>query len=409
MRMLALTLGTNPLPCVVAWRALIADGQVPDRVVLFSGVGKEGTASDPAEAFRRYAKAADGPAIEVVRLGDPWDAGATYQKVHDSLEASIRLRQDVHLHYTGGTKQMAVQAHRAAVALGITKEKLSYLDPRTFRLRYDSGTSFPEQGDLRAKVFVRIPELLQLHNLTPLRPDKTRFARTALYLLQHLGDDRSLETYTEWVRKLKPPKGNQASVERQWPRTLPELAQLLADDAREEGIQIDAGQPLNWDHISRNGHRLSRAEQRELHTWLDGKWLESAAVQSLEPAIKALREDKIASFGMISNSRWSAGGTPMELDVLLINGYQLTGVSCTRSLDRADGGTVKHHAFEVRYRTQQLGGDEARAVLIAPRDASQQVEQDLRVFYGTRPHLRVFPIEDLLDKAKVRDLLMDWS
>ncbi|MGC8651581.1 MAG: DUF1887 domain-containing protein, partial [Minisyncoccia bacterium] len=50
-----------------------------------------------------------------------------------------------------------------------------------------------------------------------------------------------------------------------------------------------------------------------------------------------------------------------ELDIFLINGYQLIGISLTTSTRQ---GECKLKGFEVIHRVKQIGGDESKAILI---------------------------------------------
>ena len=50
-----------------------------------------------------------------------------------------------------------------------------------------------------------------------------------------------------------------------------------------------------------------------------------------------------------------------ELDVMLIYGYQLIGISCAIGQDKQE---IKRKGFEIIQRTRQIGGDEAKAVLV---------------------------------------------
>ncbi len=60
----------------------------------------------------------------------------------------------------------------------------------------------------------------------------------------------------------------------------------------------------------------------------------------------------------------------------------------------------KSKAFEIYHRTHQIGGDEARALLISPlaEDVKIKIEQDLETDTGGQAKLKIMGIRDLKPK-----------
>lgn len=52
---------------------------------------------------------------------------------------------------------------------------------------------------------------------------------------------------------------------------------------------------------------------------------------------------------------------PFEVDIFILNGYQVCGISCTTSSKEAE---CKNKGFEVLHRVRQIGGEEAKTILI---------------------------------------------
>ena len=84
-----------------------------------------------------------------------------------------------------------------------------------------------------------------------------------------------------------------------------------------------------------------------------------------------------------------------ELDIILLNGYHLAGISCTVS---ADKHACKSRGFEVILRTRQIGGDEARAILITRSNRNQtRILQDELVYETgeNQQNILVLGVDDL--------------
>jgi len=91
--------------------------------------------------------------------------------------------------------------------------------------------------------------------------------------------------------------------------------------------------------------------------------------------------------------------THFELDLILLNGYHLTGVSCTVSYKK---DSCKAKGFEIILRTRQIGGDEARAILITRSNRNQtQLLQEELVYEtgGSHDNILVLGIDDLRNEA----------
>jgi hypothetical protein len=84
-----------------------------------------------------------------------------------------------------------------------------------------------------------------------------------------------------------------------------------------------------------------------------------------------------------------------ELDIIMLNGYHLTGISCTVS-DNVP--FCKSRGFEIILRTRQIGGDEARAILITRLNRNQtKILQEVLVYStgGNQENILVLGVDDL--------------
>ncbi len=74
--------------------------------------------------------------------------------------------------------------------------------------------------------------------------------------------------------------------------------------------------------------------------------------------------------------------THFELDVIMLRGYQLIGVSCTTSANKS---VCKSKGFEIIHRTSQIGGDEAKAIIVTGLCSEQKdnLQEELTLETGS--------------------------
>ena len=112
--------------------------------------------------------------------------------------------------------------------------------------------------------------------------------------------------------------------------------------------------------------------------WLSGQQLEQAACAAFREALNSIRRDNCALFHNVYVRRINATDVDkhFELDVVGVLGYQIVVVSCTVD---GDNDMIKTKGMEVILRARQLGGDEARAIVLcsANRGVARRVQKEL--------------------------------
>ncbi len=110
----------------------------------------------------------------------------------------------------------------------------------------------------------------------------------------------------------------------------------------------------------------------------------------------------------IKKPQWK---THFELDIILLNGYHLTGISSTVAHKK---DSCKNKGFEVILRTRQIGGDEARAILVtrSNRNQTQLLQQELVYETGrSQGNILVLGIDDLRNEGlylrKIKEFVFD--
>ncbi|NUO83238.1 hypothetical protein HUU05_24460 [candidate division KSB1 bacterium] len=93
----------------------------------------------------------------------------------------------------------------------------------------------------------------------------------------------------------------------------------------------------------------------------DGHWLETYLAQQIQEKLgsKLNNPDGVLQNWEIRKSTWR---TYFELDIILLHGYHLTGLSSYKGSKKPE---AKNKGFEIIQRCRQIGGDEARAIIVA--------------------------------------------
>ncbi len=383
---LFLLVGENPLPNYVAARCL---ARVTTRLFLVFSDGTEDQ-RDTLTAVLRQAEYSNLTPIRVEEA-NPHNIRARITQHATSLSGTTGL------HYTGGTKAMAVHAYHAIrqVTDGHTVS-YSYLDARKLRMWIEdtqgSITSFP----VGLAVPVAIQTLLELHKRADLRQDMREailWQPVVEALVRLYGNPRQARTWSTWSR-------NTLRTHRYPYKFLPpaELRRVTTDTFPFPVVQQALQQAVPDLHFPASFQDLlpytpftaAREPLEDLARWLEGSWLEDYVCSQLHAIADTLHlhdlvMNIVPQIGSPNRER------VFEFDVAGMRGYQLFAFSCTTSGDRK---LCKSKLLEAVARARQLGGSEARVSLVCcfenPRDLQEEVddlvgEQQVRVF--GRQHL----------------------
>lgn len=391
---LILLVGGNPLPNAVAGKLLVREG---GNITLLHSQETRAT----AQRINNWLQSNTQANVQFKQV-DEVSSTSIQKGVQTQLRAIPAER--VGLHYTGGTKAMAVHAYRAVETWREHRAQpvYSYLNARTLSLVVDGlDNPIPLAGALQ----LELVDLLALHGwqlknspaTTPVMP------RFALALLKLYGDD-NLEAWKAWKeqelgrcrRPERPdrwqskPKLNSLTLS--WP-SAPELSEVVA--ALREELEQDA--ELEIRAATEAGRKWGFREPEDLCKWLDGGyWLESCVLQALQEIAQSQRLHDLCTGIRIP----TIGDKDFELDVIAIRDYQLYGFSCTTESESDPGGRgqLKLKLFEAYVRATQLGGDEARVALVCAADDPDGLQAEMRRDLEA-PNIRVFGRRDLLRLA----------
>jgi hypothetical protein len=372
--LLILLVGSNPLPNYLTTCAL-----QPRRVAL---VYTEET-KDARDRLKAELKRALGENVGIV---EPFVEDATCATTVQRAIDPWLSRSEVWLNYTGGTKVMAAHARMTYSKSGGKPEHASYLDEggkdSQPRLRFDNGTLKPlsEYSD----VPLDLRTILALHGIThqprePKAPAPTvEDAREILCkVLQdvHLAAD----LYGERERLEDKKYSN------------PNNAVSVAFRADRYGMTLSLATFPTEEQLN------SLATRRERESWfkqwykfIGGEWLE----EWLGAQIRTLDLKPAPEITVGVNAKRGSKEVDLEVDVAVVRGHRSYFISCTTDTTKA---LCKSKLFEIAVRSQQLGGDLARAALVCLADdrTVSALQADIDDVWGASNTSRVFGLSDI--------------
>lgn len=129
----------------------------------------------------------------------------------------------------------------------------------------------------------------------------------------------------------------------------------------------------------------------------DGWWLETYLAEKIRNKMGLkLKENNILQNWEIRKSDWRKN---FELDVILLYGYHLIGLSCTIS---GKSDNVKLKGFEIIQRCKQIAGDEARTIIVGglERGHTELLQKELEYESGaTTKNILVLGLADLSNES----------
>lgn len=330
------------------------------------------------------------------------DVGNVQQIIEDLETSGVWHNfEEVHLNYKPGTKSMVVAIYNFLKNWYKEKFSASYLDTRKFKIVYDNGDIFPTLGDLRSYFFLDIKTLLKLVSYEKLKVEtwKEFLFKEPLMKIKELVIERDrVDEFLAWIenpfrkiyknerdlfktakrfREHITSKYLQEYIERfeyQTPEFIWEILESFPKDK-----QIIEGRKI-W--IPDEKTRKEEIKERVKYTveFLDGIWLEWYVYMEIREKLEDLGLKEGLQFGVSLKAQKEV--KPFELDLFIINGYQLIGISVT-SEDKMN--ICKLKGFEIIHRVKQIGGEEGRAVLITgmSRDKALETQRDLSFIDGS--------------------------
>jgi hypothetical protein len=242
------------------------------------------------------------------------------------------------LHYTGGTKTMAIHIHAVWQKEGGSDEWCSYLDDRGNRLRFDNGVD--QTVDDASQINLDL--LLKLHGLKgnprsvfpegPQKADAIAIAEAVIAEAVFTGSvtDSSLAAKLYETVPTKPAEFKGKPIRPDSFKIKTKHAEIPAPGWNAETVKA-------WARFLRGN-------------WLED-WVAELCRNVLPPSRASVHTDLHAT----------GNGRTFEADVLVIRGHKLYVISCTTA---TEVGLCKEKLYEVALRARQLGGDLTRFAFV---------------------------------------------
>ncbi len=328
---LIMTVGTNALPIWVAWYHL-KDMLEPPIKVRF--IYTDDTESQK-KVLEDYCENADFLNPINTDSGDP---DVVRQNIQDSILDDFP-EGILHVHYTGGTKVMGVETVSAIEPelrqSGYSLET-SYLDPRG-----DNGPRIVRRSDDPSRSGELVPDT---RIGIPVEPEACESDHIVLERIANLNGFEIGEF------------GHRFHI----------------GDGRYDYEFCPAPTVPNEDQLASGAAAISGFIKKE-----DFRLLEYGAYAAFKEALESICcENKNRNNYKLFHSVHVRRANPMdlrvkpfELDVVAVLGHQIVVVSCTVS---GDHDVIKEKGMEAIIRSRQLGGDEARAIVLCSAHSEAQ-------------------------------------
>lgn len=391
---LILLLGTNPLPVFVSAKYLVRHFKKKNnsitRVTLIHGNHEK------VAGFARWLKDSIKVLIDKRAEVDTKSVFPDNPKdIEDKLkEAAPDDNEPVHLHYTGGTKEMAVEAVRwmyrdtASGTPGLPAGwSCSYLSGRTHKLIWKGMQRPDESKDLRRESVcdVSIRQLIEMHCV----PGEIQAPLFAGISFGEQGPRVTSELFEEDTLN---------AIGSMYPqRELFRVAfNKIAEDDRGKNEVLSIADvcrqlsALGETDILESFSCIGRPLQNQGIPISRGTWLELITAWAIVDALTKLeiRASVVMGLKMVAARRNTGQDLVdmMERDVVVLAGHQLLVIECK------SGKPEKAAVFETYHRARQLGGDAARAIVLFATEpdgresaTSEDLNREVAIHIGDDP------------------------
>ena len=383
---LVLLIGTNPLPNFVVADYFLKKNSNLQKIWLIHSEenNRQAGTNEQANNLEKILKArwSDHKTLEFpferIALSDV----SSSRSINNDIDRKKMLHKfsesgSFHFNYTGGTKSMSTHVYWILKELQVEKS-FSYLDARNFSLVDDEDGVL--ETDLRKQVLLSFSKLIDLHGFERKNGEQNFIFSNSLDAFNVLIENDKLEEFYEqqgqgYNRALfTDQKGDLAGkISKITQSNLKMLQEFQPNDAFRSVLCTIPENFLLFNDNGQFNDYLTKKKFKHVIKFLDGEWLEYYVAKSLEQSFES-QKIQVEQNWVIKKPDWPAN-QDFELDVILIQGYHLTGISCTT--ERKSKALCKSKGFEIIHRTRQIGGDEAKAILVTlldknPRDFLQQ-------------------------------------
>ncbi len=431
---LVLLIGTSPLPDYVAVKYFTEKNSKLNRIWMVCSAESDNQASTEkyAELLKDLLKDSKLKFQELIYIKDI----DSKEDIESKLEKMINKSEKVHLFFTGGTKAMAVYSYSYLKDKKKGDFSASYLSARSFKIEFDDEVT---SDDLKDVVKITFNRLLKLH-LFEEKKDKTDeytcfnsvdskfegliddnkidnfyskdggFQREIFKIegkdfkifknLSDPGSDmrKSVDCETFFQTKLDELRDREADNFKLRVNIFKKISEYKPNDvfqgiinAFPEGFRLRENGKFNTDIMWHN--------YKNAVDFIDGFWFERYIKKLIQNNFKNDFDEILFNKEL---SKKDNNKDKFELDLILMKGYQLIGISCTTSKEKH---ICKEKGFEIVLRTRQIGGEEAKAILITRAETVSDLQSELILSTGTNnKNILVLGIDDWPENKFVKKM-----
>jgi len=414
---LVLLIGTNPLPNFVVADYFLQKNPKLEKIWLVhseENISQSGTKeqADNLETLLKERWSSRHPnlfPLKKTSLSDVSNAVSIQNDFKQKIIDELNVRKGIHLNYTGGTKSMSTHIYWLLKELKNVEKQFSYLDARNFRLISDEDGEGVIESDLRKKVSLSMKEMIRLHGFERKnKPKDFVFSETMKIFQEIIENDRLKDFYGEGGYNRNIFLDDKGELAEKRSKLSKSSLQILKEFKPNETLMfITQNMPDEYQLFDINcqfNENIANKKFEAAVDFFDGIWLEYYVSTALKNEENLIRENILTEQNWeIKKPDWPSD-LYFELDVVLINGYQLIGISCTTDNTKS---LCKSKGFEIIHRTRQIGGDESKSVLVSMMDSDIKDKVQKELMYetgGNQGNILILGEEDLKKDTLIREI-----
>ncbi|WNY29250.1 hypothetical protein MmiEs2_14750 [Methanimicrococcus stummii] len=355
--------------------------------------------------------------LHEIRIKDAFSIHSDLKSVLLSLKN--QNSKNIHLDYSGGTKEMSLHAYETFKEVFGEAATFSYFDSRRNRLKEDSDIHEPIVSVfLGDKIEIGFEDLFELHGYRAIPEDENSGGFSAEFFKDFLDVITNPDNFCKYLKWRKhfydiyPDPGKVIPVhgKNKLSDLLPHDSEFSALLEKALFLKILEDKPEYSLIENRNGEHYLKTDVSnkqmskliETRKYITGKWFE----QYVYSVLKKNLFDKNIISSIDLNVLVQTASKNFEIDVALIKGYELCGISCTTDKTQS---LCKSKGFEILHRTKQIAGDSSKAILMTFMNAEHTAEMDADLSEILEDRILVLGMNDLFPQEefcrKVADFL----
>ncbi len=351
------TVGSNPLPIYIACRYFITNvlkNNENETEFIFihssninenKNINSQEIAKTLEKLLSKVVKDCNSNVkFDLFPIDNPFDFVEVTERIEKDLIPK-QINSDVHINFTGGTKVLSSVVYHT-----FTKKhpilKSSYLSSHDHNL-YISDEITPKR--LNKIVKISFEDIIDLHGLISNQKQNKNDNIPSLLSL------KPILTYYEQIIN------DRTIYEKYW-----KLSNEIAETKKykflknnESEIDVTINYIIN--NLPYKNDEIEKISKLNID-FLKGKWLEYYVYDCIDELMKnkcAGKYEIKLSWHLMPKGK--STDYDFEIDIILLNGYQITAISITTS---SSIKACKGKSFEVFHRSKQIGGDFAKSILI---------------------------------------------